>query len=74
MEDVLFLRDVAFERRAVDRGRHRPGAVDIEIGDDHLGRAGAMKGLAQRRADAVGAAGDNHDLARHLHGAPQFRR
>jgi hypothetical protein len=41
--------------------------MDIEIGDDHLGRAGAMKRLAQCPADAVGAAGDNHDFARHLH-------
>ena len=67
MQDVFFLRDVAFERRAVERGRDRPRGRDIEIGDDHLGSAGAMKSLAQRAADAVGAAGDDDDLAVHLH-------
>ena len=65
--DVLFLPDIAFERRAVDRGGDGFRVGQIEIGDHDLGRAGAMKGFAQRPADAVGAAGDNHDLARHLH-------
>ena len=45
-------------------------AGEIEIGDDDLGGAGAMKGFAQRPADAVGASGDNHDFARHLHRHP----
>ena len=35
----------------------------------HLGRTGAMKGLAERAPYAVGAAGDNHDFAGHLHRA-----
>ena len=65
--DVFFLPDIAFERRAVDRGGDGPRSGRIDIGDDDLGRAGAMKGFAQRPADAVGAAGDNHDFARHLH-------
>ena len=65
--DVLFLPDIAFERGAVDRGGDGFGARQIEIGDHDLGGTGAMKGLAQRPADAVGAAGDNHDLAGHLH-------
>ena len=62
-QDVLFLPDIAFERRAIDRGGDGFGAGEIEIGDHHLGRAGAMKGFAQRPADAVGAAGDDHDFA-----------
>ena len=65
--DVLLLPDVAFERGAIDRGGDGFGARQIEIGDHHLGRTGAMKGLAQRPADAVGAAGDDHDFAGHLH-------
>ena len=67
VDDVLFLADIAFERRAIDRGRDRFRAGQIEIGDHDLGRTGAMKGLAERAPDAVGAAGDNHDLAGHLH-------
>jgi hypothetical protein len=27
-----------------------------------------MKGFAERAANAIGAAGDDHDLATHLHG------
>ena len=67
VEDVVLLPDIAFERGAIDRGRDDPRGRAIDIGDDNLRRAGAMKGFAQRPADAVGAAGDNHGLAAHLH-------
>jgi len=46
MKDVFFLRDVAFERRAIERGGDRARACDVEIGHDHLGSARAMKGFA----------------------------
>ena len=65
--NVFFLPDIAFERRAIDRGGDGFRARQIEIGNHDLGGAGAMKGLAQRAADAVGASGDNHDLAGNLH-------
>ena len=65
--DVLFLPDIAFERRAIDRGGDGLRIGQIEIGDHDLGGTGAMEGFTQRPADAVGASGDNHDLARHLH-------
>ena len=74
VDDILFLADVAFERRAVDRGGDGFRVRQIEIGDHDLGGAGAMKGFAQRLADAVGAAGDNHDLARHLHRATRYSK
>ena len=51
----------------IERGDgSRAGGIDI--GDHDLGGAGAMKGLAQRLADAVAATGDDHDFAGHLHG------
>jgi hypothetical protein len=65
--DVFLLSDIAFERGAADRGGDGFRARRIEIGNHDLGGAGAMKGLAQRAADAVGASGDNHDLAGDLH-------
>ncbi len=65
--DVFLPADIAFECSAVDRGRDGFGACQIQIDDDHLGRTGAMKGFAERPANAVGAASDNHDLACHLH-------
>ena len=65
--DLFFLRDVASEGRAIHRGGDRPRIVGVHIGDDDLGRASLVKGLAQRLADAVGAARDDHDLAGHLH-------
>ena len=67
VKNILLLRDIAFECGTIDRGRYRPRARAVEIGHDDLGGARAVKGLAQGLADAVGAAGDNHDLAGHLH-------
>ena len=69
-EDVLLPPDIAFEGGAIDGGGHRLRAGFIEIDDHDLGGAGAMEFLAQRLADAVGAAGDHNDLARHLHRHP----
>ena len=65
--DLLFLRDVASEGRAIHRRSDRPCIVGVHVGDDDLGRARLVKSLAQRLADAVGAARDDHDLAGHLH-------
>ena len=72
VKDVLFLADIAFEGGPADRGGDGARAVGIDIGDDDLGGAGAMKGLAHRLADAVAATGDNHDFAGHLHGRSPF--
>ena len=72
MNDVFLLRDIAFERHAIDRGGNGFGSGQIEIGHHHLGRTRAMKGFAERAPDAVGAAGDNHDFAGHLHRALSF--
>jgi len=52
----------------VNRGGDGLRTRQIQIGDDHFGGTGTMKGLAERPADAVGAAGDNHDFAGDLHG------
>ena len=68
VKDVLLLSDIAFEGRPADRRGDGSRAIGIDIGDHDLGGAGAMKGLAQRLADAVAATGDNHDFARYLHG------
>ena len=68
VDNVFLLRDIAFERRAVDRAGHRSRAGGFLVGNDHLGSTGAMKGLAERPPDAVGAASDNHDFSAHLHG------
>src|SRR6478752_9461011 len=65
--DVCLLPDIALERRTVDLSRDSPRSRRVDIGDDHLGRTGAMKDLAERAPDALGTAGDNHDFARHLH-------
>jgi len=65
--DVGLAADVAGERHAIDAGRHLGSAVAVEIGHHHPGGAGAMKCLAQRPADPVGAAGDDDDLARDVH-------
>src|SRR5260370_213478 len=67
MADVLPQADIAFECFATDRGRDGFRAGQIKIGNDDLGRTGAMKDLAERAADAVGAARDNHDSACDLH-------
>ncbi len=72
VEDVFLLPDIAFERCAIDRGGDRSRSCAIDIGDDHLGGAGAMKDLAERPPDAVGATGDNHDFAGHLHRCIHF--
>jgi hypothetical protein len=68
VKDVFLLSDIAFEGRPADRRGDGARATGIDIGDHHLGGAGAMKGLAHRLPDAVGATGDNHDFAGHLHG------
>ena len=65
--DIAFLRDIAFERCAIDASRDRLGAGMVEIDHDHLGCASAMKGFAECAADAIGATGHDHDLAGHLH-------
>src|SRR5262249_15028951 len=71
--DVLFLADIAFEGGAVDGARHGARRVGIDVGDHHLGGAGAMEGLAHGAPDAVTAARDDHDLAGDLHGTlPAF--
>ena len=70
--DVFLLPDVAFERRTVDRGRHTSCTCDIDVGDDHLRRTGAMENLAKRPADTVGTAGDDYDFAVHLHRGIRF--
>jgi hypothetical protein len=67
MDDVFFQTDIAFERRAADRGGDGFGARGIEIGNHDFGRAGAVQGFAERATDAVGAPGDHHHLAGHLH-------
>jgi hypothetical protein len=69
VQHVLFLRDVAFEGRAIDGAGHVARGVHVKIGDDDLGSTGAMKSLAQRLADPVAATGDNHHFAGHLHRA-----
>ncbi len=51
----------------MNRGGDGLRSRQIEIGDDHFGRAGPMKGFAERPADAVGASGDNHDFAGDMH-------
>jgi len=66
--DVLLLSGIAFEGRATDRRGDDARAIGIDIGDNNLGGAGAMEGLAHRLPDAVAATGDNHDFAGHLHG------
>ena len=66
--------------KALCEALHRAGAAKVivadldsnaaravEVGDHHLGGAGAVKSLAQGPADPLGPAGDNHDLAGHLH-------
>ena len=68
VKDILLLSDIAFEGRPTDRRGDGSRAIGIDIGDDDLGGACAMKGLAHRLADAVAATGDNHDFARYLHG------
>ena len=70
VKDVLSLSDIAFEGRPTDRGGNSPRGVRIDIDDDDLGGASAMKGFAQRLADAIAAAGDDDDLIRHLHSDP----
>jgi len=65
--NVLFLGHVAFECGAVDIMRNRSRGRAVDIDHHHLGGTRTVKGLAQRLADAIGAAGDNHDLAGHLH-------
>ena len=68
VKDILLLSDIAFEGGPADRRGDGSRAVGIDIGDDNLGSAGAMEGLAHRLPDAVAATGDNHDFAGHLHG------
>ena len=68
VKDILLLSDIAFEGRPTDRRGDGARAIGIDIGDNDLGCACAMKGLAHRLADAVAATGDNHDFAGHLHG------
>ena len=68
VKDILLLSDIALEGRPTDRGGDGPRAIGIDIGDDDLGGACAMEGLAHRLPDAVAATGDNHDFAGHLHG------
>ncbi len=65
--DLFFLRDIASEGRAINRGSDRPCVGGIHVRNHDLGRTCLVKGLAQRLADAVGAARDDHDLAGHLH-------
>src|SRR5690349_7042443 len=72
VKDVLFFADVAFEGRPADRRGDGAGPTGIDIGDNNLGRAGAMERLAHRLPDTVAATGDNHDFAGHLHGRPPF--
>ena len=67
VKDVLFLPDIVFDRRAIDRGGDGLRIGEVAIGDSALGGAGAMAGYTQRPADAVGASGDNHNFARDLH-------
>jgi hypothetical protein len=67
VKDVFFLRNIAFECRTIKRGRDVARTRDVEIGHDHLGGAGAVKGFAQRPPDAVGATGNDDDFAAHLH-------
>src|ERR1700704_3583574 len=72
VKNVFLLPDIAFEGRALNRSSDSSRPCDIKIGNDHLGRAGAMKAFAERAPDAVGTAGDNHDFAGHLHSAIRF--
>ena len=67
VKNVLLLGDIAFECRTLEFGRNRSRGGAVDIDHDHLGGTGAMKRLAQRPAYAVGTAGDDHDLAGHLH-------
>jgi hypothetical protein len=67
MNDVFLLPDIAFERSTFDRRGNRFRARQVEIGDHHLGRSGTMKGFTKCPSDAVGATGDDHDLAGYLH-------
>ena len=49
--------------------RRRPGSASrVAVDDGHARRALGREALAQRAADAVGPAGDEHDLACDLHG------
>ena len=67
MADVLLLPHIAFEGRTIDRSGDGFRARQIEIGDHDFCGPGAVKGLAERAADTVGASGHNHDLACDLH-------
>ena len=65
--DLFFLRDVASEGRAIDRRSDGPRVGRVHVRDDDLGCTRLVKGLAQRLANAVCAARDDHNLAGHLH-------
>src|SRR6202011_694658 len=56
MPNIVFLSDIGLEGRAADRGRHLFRAREIEIGDNDFGGPVAVKNLAERSSDAVGAA------------------
>jgi hypothetical protein len=68
------VRHVAFHgQRRAGLGRQRRGIGPIaalRVGHevDHAGRAFGREGPHQPRADAAGAAGDEHDLAGEVHG------
>src|SRR5580704_590429 len=67
MADVLLQPHIAFEGHTADRRGDGLRAGQIEIGDYDFRGPGAVEGFAQRPADAVGASGNNHDLACDLH-------
>src|ERR1700680_2807776 len=66
-DDVGLLRYVTGISDAADRLCHGLSAIAVDVGADHALGALAVEALAQGLADAVGAAGDHHDLIAHLH-------
>ena len=66
-ENITLLADIAGERRAADGVRDRLGPRAVEIGNDDLGCALAMKDFSERLANAIRAAGDDNNFTCNFH-------